>query len=332
MPNMANCKILRTVMPGAAAIALILVIWGAHYRKHSPNPSADEAWEKYSDAAYGALDADHYVEAERAARSALAKSRRVAVFDDRRAESLNLVGRACSGQRKYEDAEAFYRQAIAEYRRSPSVDERHVADVLTNLGDDYRLQGRIDDAIRVSKEVHSLDDARVAPNDIERVRHLELEVLLRMHLKRYAEARALQERISGIRRANGVQDKGSEGADLKVIGMTYSYEGNYAKAETVFGQAIPMLISADGADAPGVARALRGLANVLNHEGKLAKAEPLYLRAIGIFERSLGPGSPSLGGVMSDYAILLKKMHRDKEAAAFRAKAKAIPAKHSMDP
>jgi tetratricopeptide (TPR) repeat protein len=332
MPDVKNRKKHKAWLSCGILVALILAVCGLRYRFQAPNPSPDEAWEVHSNAAYGALDANHYTEAERAARLALAGTSRFGLFDGRRAESLNLVGRACSGQRKYEDAEAFYRQAIAAYRRAPLVDERHLADVMCNLGDDYRIRGRIADAIRVFKEVDALDDARVSPNDIERVRHLDMEVLLQMRLKRYSEARALSRKAYGIRCANPDRDSGDEGANLKVIAMTYAYEGNYSRAETVCAKAIPLLIAGEGPDAPGVGRALRIQANVLSHEGKLTKAEPLYVRAIGIFQRDLGTGSPDLGGAMDDYAVLLTKMHRNKEAAAYRAKASTIPAKRSVEP
>jgi tetratricopeptide (TPR) repeat protein len=315
-----------------AVVVSTLVLWGVHVRRRPPIPDADEAWATQSDTAYKDIESGHYAEAERAARSALIQTRTFAPFDPRRAESLNLVGRACSSQRKFKDAEDFYQQAVAAYRRSPSVDKESVADVICNIGDDYRLQGRVGDAVRACSQVDALDDLCVAPNDIKRVPHIEGEALLKLSQKRYREARAMMKRACSIRRANGVQDKGADGASLKVIAMTYAHERDYVKAETVCAEAISLLEAGKGPDAPGVGRALGTMANVLNHEGKLAKAEPLYHRAIDIFQRSLDPGSAELRSAMDDYAVLLTKMHRNKEAAAYRAKASTIPAKRSVEP
>jgi hypothetical protein len=79
-----------------------------------------------------------------------------------------------------------------------------------------------------------------------------------------------------------------------------------------------------GPEHPGVARSLRDLAYRYQRQADFANAELLYQRALAIQEKVLGPESANLANILEDYATLLRQTHREAEAAALEARARAI--------
>jgi hypothetical protein len=49
-------------------------------------------------------------------------------------------------------------------------------------------------------------------------------------------------------------------------------------------------------------------------EHRYAEAESLYRRALAIEEKTLGPDHPDLSPTLSNYAVLLRQLHRKPEA------------------
>ncbi len=63
------------------------------------------------------------------------------------------------------------------------------------------------------------------------------------------------------------------------------------------------------------------LALVYREEGKFKDAEPLYQRAIGILERKTPEENLDLAYMAEQRAIMLRRMNREKEAAAWEGRA-----------
>jgi tetratricopeptide (TPR) repeat protein len=76
---------------------------------------------------------------------------------------------------------------------------------------------------------------------------------------------------------------------------------------------------------------LNNLAQIYCFESRYADAEKAYLRAIGIWEQSVGAAHPDLAGCLLNYAALLRKVHRKKEAAEMEARAKQALAAHGQN-
>ena len=76
---------------------------------------------------------------------------------------------------------------------------------------------------------------------------------------------------------------------------------------------------------------LNNLAQIYRFEERYADAEKAYLRAIGIWEQSVGKAHPDLAGCLLNYAELLRKVHRKKEAAEVEARAKQVEVAHGKN-
>jgi tetratricopeptide (TPR) repeat protein len=66
----------------------------------------------------------------------------------------------------------------------------------------------------------------------------------------------------------------------------------------------------------------------LSTQGQYAKAEPLFKRALAIWEKALGPEHPHVATSLENYAALLWKLGRKKEAKRMEVRAKAVRAAH----
>ncbi len=76
---------------------------------------------------------------------------------------------------------------------------------------------------------------------------------------------------------------------------------------------------------------LNNLAQIYGYEERYEDAENAYRRAIGIWERALGPAHPDLAACLLNYAAVLRKDHRKKDAAQVEARARESRAMHDRD-
>ena len=76
---------------------------------------------------------------------------------------------------------------------------------------------------------------------------------------------------------------------------------------------------------------LNNLAQIYSFEGRYAEAEKLYVRAIGIWEHSQGAAHPNVAACLLNYASVLRKVHRKKEAGKLEVRAREYRAMHGRD-
>ena len=103
-------------------------------------------------------------------------------------------------------------------------------------------------------------------------------------------------------------------------------------AEQVIQHVIDVQEKTVGERHPSMVPTLVALASLYTEEGnadraKYAQALPLYQRALEIRQTSVGQDDPRLTDVLTPYADLLRKMHRDSEAMAMRAHIDALEKK-----
>lgn len=105
-------------------------------------------------------------------------------------------------------------------------------------------------------------------------------------------------------------------AVLNNLGVLHRLHGQYAEAEPLLKRALAIKEQALGSGHPDVALGLNNLAMVYDSQGRYDQAEPLSRRALAIRAQALGPAHAETARSRRDYATLLRKMKRDREAAA----------------
>ncbi|HEX8118250.1 MAG TPA: tetratricopeptide repeat protein [Pyrinomonadaceae bacterium] len=112
---------------------------------------------------------------------------------------------------------------------------------------------------------------------------------------------------------------------LSELGRVKYEQGKYAEAEPLYKRAIA--IDEEVSKDASLAVVLNNLAELYRTQARYAEAEPLLKRAISVFEKSLGPNHPNVGVALENYAVVLRGLNRNAEAAAAEARARAIQGK-----
>src|SRR3712207_5105585 len=99
------------------------------------------------------------------------------------------------------------------------------------------------------------------------------------------------------------------------LGRRYVEMGKDEQAELLFQRALDIKEKALGPNHISVAVSLSNLAEIYIHKEQYTKAESLLKRSVTIFEKSLGMSHPDLATVIENYALLLRAMNRNEEAA-----------------
>ena len=108
-------------------------------------------------------------------------------------------------------------------------------------------------------------------------------------------------------------------------------EGKYALAELMYKRAMSIDLKVVGPNHANTGADLNCLAELYSVQGKYAQAEPLYKSSLSILEKAYGPKHPNIATVLNNYAAVLRKTNRAKEAAVLDARAEAMrPIKKSV--
>jgi hypothetical protein len=76
---------------------------------------------------------------------------------------------------------------------------------------------------------------------------------------------------------------------------------------------------------------LSNLGTTYYFDGRYKDAEPIFLRALKVGEQSLGPAHPDVVTTLADYAALLRKLNRKKEAHKLEARVRGLRATAARD-
>ena len=93
---------------------------------------------------------------------------------------------------------------------------------------------------------------------------------------------------------------------LNMLGRMFDDQGDYARAEPLYRQALEIKKNALGASHPDYATGLNILALFYADHGDHARAEPLYRQALEIKKKALGAGDPACAATLNNLAMLFE--------------------------
>ena len=169
-----------------------------------------------------------------------------------------------------------------------------MADVLNNLANLYRSEGKLDQAEPLYRRALAIQE-HLAGSD-----HPDLADLLYnlatvvSRQGRYDEAETLFKRALAMKEKTTGPDSPEVASTLNNLAIVYANQARYAEAEPLFARALAIKEQALGAEHPTLANSLIGLANVEVRQGRYAEAEPLLMRALAIKEKATGPDHPEV--------------------------------------
>ncbi len=292
--------------------------------------------EKYAEVAtvlhWMAATTTDSVKAEQLARESVELHRKLhGEFHPETAWALHILANKLNEQQKFDEAEACYRAALANFRRSYDDTERPIVQQLFSLVGLSKIKGdraAFDELRATAVKIASLDSVDWQSWHYRGLLHAELG---QRELAIAAFSRAIElndlDAQSRLRRGQIYQELGdfeksekdySEAlmldpgnsapliAELSSIGWVYSDHGDYHRAEQLFRQALEISKRQFGNDDLHSARSLGFVAFVLLQQGNLAEAESMFRESLAT-ERKLLQGEQldvafSLNGLAQVFA------------------------------
>jgi len=243
------------------------------------------------------------------------------------ASTLNALALLYHHQGKYPQAELLYQQALAIREQSLGPEHRDVAQSLNNIATLYYTQGKYAQAeqlcqraLIIREKVLGLDHPDVATS---------LNTLAKLYHKqgRYSQAEQLYQRALTIRENTLGSEHPRISPTLTGLAELYCDQGKFTLAEQFCRKALIIRENTLGPEHPLIIENLNILVEIYYSQGNYAEAEIFCQRALAICEKTLGPDHPDMAFILEDYAKLLRKTNRKREAVTFERRAKIIQVK-----
>jgi len=147
--------------------------------------------------------------------------------------------------------------------------------------------------------------------------------------RQYAAAEAVLRRALAIDEelAGAIGYQGSMATTLDNLKGVYFEQGRYGDAEVVAERSLELHERAFGTEHLALAKPLEHLVKIHFAQGQYMRAELFIKRQLAIQERALGPKHSRVGTTLENYAAILRRLNRVREAAEMEARARAIPAR-----
>lgn len=265
--------------------------------------------------------ADYLVSLKASGHSAEAADlqKRVALLDTEsgtkeKVEMAIKTGDQAFQQRKIEDAEKSYKQAVELAGSLPPGDEDLIAS-LGRLGNAYGMEQKFPDAEAAFHQQLAVIEKTLGPGSERSIEPLRFLGQIEAWQKNYTEAESYVLRALEISlKMNG--DKSPLAVDtLRIVAGLYESQGDYPKAEPYLLRSVK---GAEASDPYSVLVPLWGLCDLYDRWEKPDKSQPCWHRATEILENQYGYDSPRLADSLTKESQALEKLGRKNEAQALQ--------------
>ena len=223
---------------------------------------------------------------------------------------------------RFQEAHQAYHRAIeaAERAGAPPVDRLRLQ---ANLASLYLEEGAVQNADRVLRQAVRL--ARdVPPDSAELAGFYNAVGGVRLIQGNLSAAQDAYDRTLAILDRPGAPPGHELATAVESLSGVQIRRGLYGEARRNLDRAIAILERTEGAHASLLIRALTSLSSLQYLTRDWSGAAATVARALAMAENHYGPNHPAVGDVLQNYALILEKLHRGKEARARRAQAKAL--------
>ncbi len=248
-----------------------------------------------------------------------AKELAVASVGESHAETAEILGTLSELARHagvYDEAERLRTEQLRAREAAFGKQHPKVSESIQGLARVRRSQGRNDDAERLYLQAIGIDEAMLGKEHPDLAKLLADLAGLYVIEDRRIEAITLYDRALGIlERSYGLSHPATEQVALAMAPLRTGSGANDPE-----NQRYQRILSM-------AAQSLNRRAGVYRNLGEYGAAEELFKQAIEMLERAFGPEHPDVGVVLENYAALLRKMGRTKNAEEAERRAAKIRAK-----
>jgi tetratricopeptide (TPR) repeat protein len=111
---------------------------------------------------------------------------------------------------------------------------------------------------------------------------------------------------------------------LKYLALALREQGRFTEAEGLLQRLIAIEEKTPGFQDVALASALSALGDTYRDDGRLPQAETCYQRSLAISEQRSGDVDPAMATALLNYAALLRKLQREREALRLEDRARVI--------
>jgi len=215
-------------------------------------------------------------------------------------------------QRKVEDAEKSYQEAVHLAESLPPGDENLIA-ALGRLGNAYGMQQKFTEAAATFHQQLALVEKTFGPGSERSVEPLRFLGQLAAWQKNYQEAEGYLQRALDINLKMSGDNNPRAVESLRAMAGFYEAQSDWPKAETYLVRAVK---GAEVSEPQMVLVPLWGLCDMYDRWGKAAQSQLCWHRATGILETQFGHDSPRLSDSLNNEVHALRQLGRNDEAVS----------------
>lgn len=236
-------------------------------------------------------------------------------------------------QKKYDQAEAVAKRALAIVRKYRGAGNLDVTESLGLLAEVYRQQGKYEQAEPLVMEALAITEKQLGPENARMLTAVESLAAFYSEEHKYDQVEIYHKRaIAIMEKLQGPNDPAVT-TFLNNLANLYLFQRKFDQAEILYKRSLEIMEKAKGADDPAIIGCLQQLGTLYVVQGKYDLAEPLYKRALAIYDKAPEGGDRAMAPVLESYAKVLHETHRDAEAGplfkrALAAYEKALGTSH----
>ena len=264
--------------------------------------------------------ADHLVELRTAGKKdeAAELEKRVAMLDTsagtlEKVQEAVQTGDAAIRERRVEDAETAYKEAVTLAEQLPPGDENLIT-ALGRLGNTYGMKQDWDGAEAAFHRQLTIIEKTFGAGNSRSTEPLFFLGRVEGMRKNYVEAANYFSRALDINLKSFGENSTRTADSLRAMAGIYEVQGQYDKAEPFLLRAVKGSEIGAGPDNNLTLMPLWGLCDMYDRWGKPEKSQPCWHRATGIMEKQVGVDSPQLAQSLTNEAGALRKLGRNGEA------------------
>lgn len=240
------------------------------------------------------LDLGKWESAERLARSCLAADRELHGIESLEyCASLDILGRICGGQGRFEEAIELIGRAHQTMKRTLGPDHQGTLASLGNLAGAHHKNGDLTKALATSRQVLDLRRKALGTTDPDTLDAMNTLARIQLRLGDFSNAKSLCESavFASEQRKHGVRKQRLTALSLR--GTIAEVEGNALEAEQCFRRVLTEIRQLEKASY-GTAGALNNLAGALSCQENYHEAKTLLNESLAIYRKLGGEANSNM--------------------------------------
>lgn len=284
--------------------------------------NAPKAWSEWVSEGKALIRAGNYAAAAQAFRRALAAAEGANAGERKLVEIYDALASAYAEAGQYAESEHQYRRALALAEKIEGRQSLDYALLVAGMAILPTQIGNRGPIVEMLREAIALNRQTGSARELAIVRVCLAQIL--MDGRRYVEAESVLLDAQSGAASSMTTDPGLLSDLLDSLGVLRFNQGRYRESIDPYLESLRLFEDAMGDKHPSLLAPLNNLALSYLKLGQFNEAEVTLRRANTVCGKTLGEDHATCGALLDGYAVVLRKLHRKREAKAVAARASQI--------